>query len=44
MRSRFLSFALTDRSEKVIKINKEFEDFEGLINSAESIIGVISVS
>jgi hypothetical protein len=44
MRSRFLFFALIDRSGKVIKISKGFEDFENLIDSAGSVVGVVSVS
>jgi hypothetical protein len=41
MRSRFLSFALTGGLEKIIGINRDFEDF---INSARPVIGVISAS
>jgi hypothetical protein len=41
MRSRFLSFVLAGRFGKIIRISR---DFEGLINPAGPIIGVISVS
>jgi hypothetical protein len=41
MRFRFLSFVLVDRFGKIIKISRDFED---LINSAEFIVDVISVS
>jgi hypothetical protein len=41
MKFRFLSFVLTGRFEKIIRVSR---DFEGLINLIKSIVGVISVS
>ena len=41
MRSRFLSFALAGRSGKVIGASR---GFEGLINPAGPVVGVISAS
>jgi hypothetical protein len=41
MRSRFLSFALADRSGKIIGANR---GFEGFIDSAGPVIDVISAS
>jgi hypothetical protein len=41
MRSRFVFFALADKSGKIIEVNREFEDFEDSIGSG---IGVIFVS